>query len=365
MTKINSPFFINIDKISINFNNQNIQFLDNDLFQFEFIKPQNGFYHHTILVYYKMYPFGSISHKNLKNAHNSQFRINNRQLYIKGFSAITIDLFKYLDINDYSLSTFENSINTNIDLVTKFYSFCKSQAKMEKLSIKKGYADMIISNCMDRVLNINKNHDTIILKKKGKAVETRIENKTNEVTVKKLRGEIDKTYILESYSTVLDTNQDIYRIEQTINFHKLRRETHRHCYAKLGNPFIAISKTQYNKLSPYMKNQYKLVDSQLPKFFDLHLLEDRDFLFSFFAEFKIFDFTKILGKVKPKLLTIYNLKPMHRITATKTTTHYDGNEVIKIVTKTHTNIFDENLIDLYQEHIDVPEKRITSIDFFT
>lgn len=365
MTKINSSFFINIDKISINFNNQNIQFLNNDSFQFEFVKPQNGFYHHTILVYYKMYPFGTISHKNLKNAHNSQFKINNRQLYIKGFSAITIDLFQYLGITDYSLSAFENSINTNIDLVTKFYTFCKSVAKMEKLAIKKGYSDMIISNCKDRVLNINKNHDTIILKKKGKAVETRIENKTNEVQVKKLRGEVDKTYIIESYSTVLNTNQDIYRIEQTINFHKLRRETHRHCYAKLGNPFIAISKKEYNKLSPYMKNQYKLVDSQLPKCFDLHLLEDRDFLFSFFAEFKIFDFTKILGKVKPKLLTIYNVKPMHRITETKTTTHYDNGEVSRIVKTTYTDIFDESPIDLHQEALVIPDKKIIPIDFFT
>ena len=365
MTKINSSFFINIDKISINFNNQNIQFLNNELFQFEFIKPQNGFYHYTILVYYKKYPFGSISHKNLKNAHNSQFKINNRQLYIKGFSAIIIELFEYLKITDYSLSTFENSINTNIDLVTKFYSFCSSVIKMEKLSIKKGYSDMIISNCKDRVSNTNKNLDTIILKKKGKAVEIRIENKTNEVKVKKLNGEIDKTYILESYSTVLDTTKDIYRIEQTINFSKLRRETHRHCYVKLGNPFMSITKKEYNKLSPYKKNQYKLVDSQLPKCFDLNLLEDRDFLFSFFAEFKIFDFTKILGKVKPKLLTIYNLKPMHRITETKTSTHYNNEEVVKIVKTTYTHVFDDSPIDLYQEVLIVPEKKIIPIDFFT
>ena len=365
MTQTTSLFFINIDKISINFNNQNIRFLNNDIFQFEFVKPQNGFYHHTILVYYKKYPFGSISHKNLKNAHNSQFRINNRQLYINGFSTITIDLFKYLEITDYSLSTFENSINTNIDLVKKFYSFCKSVSNMEKLAIKKGYFNMIISNCKDRVLNINKNHDTIILKKKGKAVEVRIENKTNEVQVKIQRGEIDKSYILESYSTVLDTTKDVYRMEQTINFHKLRRETHRHCYAKLGNPFMAISKKEYNKLSPYLQRQYQLVDSQLPKCFDLHLLEDRDFLFSFFTEFSIFDFTKILGKIKPKLLTIHNLKPMRSITETKTTTHYSGDQVLKITKKRRIDIFNESLIDLNHEPIDVPEKNSIPIDFFT
>ena len=365
MTKNTTPFFINIDKIIFNFNNQAIEYFDNEIFKFEFVKPQNGFYHSTILVYYKNSPFGSISHKNVKNAHNSQFRINNRQLYISGFSSVTLELFEYLKITDYSLSTFENSINTNIDLVTKFYSFCSSVAKMEKLSIKKGYNDMIISNCKDRVLNTNKNNDTIILKKKGKALEIRIENKTNEVKVKKLRGEIDKTYIIDSYSTVLDITQDIYRMEQTINFHKLRRETHRHCYAKLGNPFVAIPKKEYDKLSPYLKRQYKLVDSQLPKCFDLHLLEDRDFLLSFFAEFKIFDFTQILGKVKPKLLTLYNLRPMKRITETITYIQYGGDEVLKTVKKKHLDIFEENPIDLYQEPIDVPEKKFIPIDFFT
>lgn len=365
MTKNTHPFFINIDKILLKFNNQNSNFLDNEIFQFQFVRPQNKFYDSTILVFYKNYPFGSISHKKLKNAHQSQLQINNRQLYIKGFSAIIIELFEYLNVTDYSLSHFENSINTNINLVNKFYSFCKSDEKMKKLAIKEGYYDMSISNCRNRVLNINKKHDTVILKKKGKAVETRIENKTNEVQVKKLRGEVDKTYILQSYSTVLDTTKDIYRIEQTINFHKLRRETHRHCYAKLGNPFMAISKKEYNKLSLYLKRQYQLVDSKLPKCFDLHLLEDRDFLFSFFTEFSVFDFTKIIGKIKPKLLTIRNFKPMRTITATKTTIHYDGDKIIKNVKKTRSDIFNEDPIDLYQEPIDVIEKRITSIDFFT
>ncbi|GGF15814.1 hypothetical protein [Flavobacterium limi] len=237
---------------------------------------------------------------------------------------------------------------------------------MEKLAIKKGYYEMIVSNCKDRVLNKNKKHDTIILKKKGKAVEMRIENKTNEVKVKILRGETDKTYIIESYENVLNTDQDIYRIEQTINFSKLRRETHRHCYVKLGNPFISIPKKEYKKLSPYMQNKFKLVDSQLPKCFDLHLLEDRDFLFSFFAEYKIFDYTQILGKVKPKLLTIHNLKPMKTIASKKTTTQYEVDGTVKRNTKKiYTNIFDENPIDLHTEPLNVPEKKIIPIDFFT
>ncbi|GGF29955.1 hypothetical protein GCM10011518_44010 [Flavobacterium limi] len=116
MTKKDLRFFINIDKIILNFDNQNANYTDNELFRFEFVKPYNGYYHSTILVYYKNIPFGTISHKNIKNANNSQFRVNNRQLYVKGFSLIIIDLFKYLNIKEFSLATFENSINCKFRL---------------------------------------------------------------------------------------------------------------------------------------------------------------------------------------------------------------------------------------------------------
>lgn len=154
-------------------------------------------------------------------------------------------------------------------------------------------------------------------------------------------------------------------MEQTINFGRLRRETHRHCYVKLGNPFITITKKEYRNLSPYLKSTFKLVDSQLPKCFELHLLEDRNFLLAFFDQFKIFDYTQIIGKVKPKLLTIYNLKPMRTIVSTKTTTHYMDSGVKKNVKKIYTDIFDENLIDLYSEPMAIPEKKVIPIDFFS
>ena len=359
-------FYINIDLILLNFNNKNIEFKSNNLFRFETLnRCQNGYYNSTILVYYLNIPFATISHENLNDRYNSQIKVVNRQLYIHGFSSILIHLLSHMEIDTYSVARFENSINTNLDLVSKFYSYFKTDKRIGLLNIKEGYYDMSITNCKDRVRNINHNLDSVYLKRKGKAVSTRIENKTNEVAIKIIRDKKDKSYIIQSYSNVLDIAKPIYRIEQSIDFKKLRNETARHCYSKLGNPFVCIGKREYNTLSPYMKRQYQLVESKLPKTFDLSLLEDRDFLLSFFVQFSVFDYTRLLGNVKPKLLTIHNLKPMHTVSVATTTYNYDGLVVSKKTKRVNKDIFDETGIDLYSvEFVQEIKKKSIPIDFF-
>lgn len=367
MLDLHLNFYINIDLIIMNFNNKNIEFISDNTYRFErLVRCQNDYYYSTIIVYYCNIPFATISHENLKDKYNSQIKVVNRQLYINGFSSILIQLLHHMRIDSYSVARMEISINTNMDLVSKFYSYFKTDKRIELLKIKTGYYDMSITNCTDRTRNINHHNDTIYLKKKGRAVATRIENKSNEVAIKIIRDKKDKTYVLQSYSNVLDISKPVYRMEQTIDFKKLRNETARHCYAQLGNPFICIGKQEYNRLSPYKKRQYQLVESKLPKVFDLTLLEDRDFLLSFFVEFSVFDYSRLLGNVKPKLLTIHNLTPMHTVTIPTTTTHYDGLLVTKKTKKVKKDIFDETGVDLYTlDFVEEIKKKGIPIDFFS
>jgi hypothetical protein len=168
----------------------------------------------------------------------------------------------------------------------------------------------------------------------------RIENKSVEIQTKIARKEIDKTYILNAYAPYLDATRDIYRMEMTLDFKKLRAQNHRHCYSKVGNPFETITKSEYKILSDYKKAQYHLVDSQLPKAIPLTLLRDQDFLFSFFAQYSIFNYTKIMSIKKPILLKILLLQPIAYVHHVTTITQYnvDEKKIIKYHIKSKSTV---------------------------
>jgi hypothetical protein len=234
------------------------------------------------------------------------------------------------------MALLELAVNTNFDLVSKWYTYFNNDSRTELLEIHPNYFEHVNTTSFKRRNNTMHNHDSVYIKKKRSAIQMRIENKTVEIQTKIERKEIDKTYILDAYATYLDVNKDIFRMEMTLDFKKLRAQNHRHCYSKVANPFETITKRVFNSLSTYKQNQYHLVDSQIPKTIPLSLLLDQDFLFSFFAHYSIFNYTKVMGNVKPKLLKLSLLQPIKQVYKTSTITQYGGvdDKIIKYHQKT-------------------------------
>lgn len=366
MTTNRHAFYLNIDKLTFNFDNRLSIFESNKSFEFTVMPvSQSKYYHETISVIYNGTYFGCFLHRNKDNAFNSQFKITNKALYDLPYNDIIEQLFNYLHITYYSMAKLELAVNTNSDLVSKWYTYFKNDKRKELLLIKPKYYEHINTSSFNRVNNINHNEDTIYLKKKRSAIEMRIENKSVEIQTKIDRKEIDKTYILRAYSPYLDVSKDIYRMEMTIDFKKLRAQNHRHCYSKLGNPFKTIPKAVFEKLTDYKKKQYHLVDSKLPKAIPLALLRDQDFLFSFFAEYSVFDYKKIMGATKPDLLKLSLLQPLAYVITTSTITQYSDvdDKVVKYHLRTKSTINVDVDLNLVPPLVNIKPKGLSLNDF--
>jgi hypothetical protein len=107
MTINTHAFYLNIDKLTFNFDNRLTKFKSNEAFNFETLPTSNSkYYHETISIFYKGEYFGCFFHRNKDNAFNSQFKITNKALYALPYNDIIEQMFQYLNIIYYTMAIF-------------------------------------------------------------------------------------------------------------------------------------------------------------------------------------------------------------------------------------------------------------------
>lgn len=349
MTNFQPNFFINIDKLIFNFNSE-ICFKNeptNPYFKIQSQKKRfNSLYRYSYSVYYNDVLFACINNSNFNDSTSSQLIIDNKALLTNDYIDVIKLFYTTYNITDFSLSILEIALNTNDNLLKKWYSFFKRD-KEYLLNIKKGYYEFPILHTSKSRFENNLSNDTIYIKKRGAAIEMRIENKSFEVATKINRGFRDKRYILDSYSDVLNLNTDVYRLEMIINFRLLRKASKSVVYCHNDNIYNIISVTEYNKLSDYKKRQYKAYSNQLPKTIDLDLLNDRDFLLSFFNNYSIFDYKKLI-LTTPKLLKFDNVLNILKSKPTREKDIELSESILKYNTNDLSDIF-ESICNKYND----------------
>lgn len=306
MSRKYTKFYINLDKLIYNIKQESFEFTDNSDFKFliDTTAKKNN-YKEFLYVTFQDNNFGYFQLYHRDNAHYHKFSLDNTALYRKDFNIVLEQLFNYLNILDFSESKMEIAINTNRAINLEWYDYEKKDTT-SKLKIKKRYYTHSRVECKDRAKDINKHYDSIYIKKRNSGIEMRLENKSNEIIVKKQRMETDKTYILDAYKPFLDTSKDVYRLEMTLDFNIIRRTQSTQRYSLRTNPLVVISAKQFKKLSKFKQNQFVRVTAKLSAV-SFASLTDESFLYSLFCEFSVFKHKLLLGNCKPQLFPIFNL----------------------------------------------------------
>lgn len=304
---------INIDKLKIQFNNKNIIFNDIKDFEFHTINDnKHSITHHkNILVKYKKKDFCYLLHKDKLRNEFSKINIINKVFYKDNFKNILLNFISIFNINDYKITLLEISINTNKNLTKCYYNnYVKNKIICDKNY--NSYSYLPTENRFTKVIS----SDTIYIKKEKSPIQIRIENKTNEIRKHSL-----KNYILKYYSeNGLSTNKDIYRLEITIDFVSLRRNSR---YIQYQNKMFfdnIISKNKYLKLTYLEQTKYNKVSIYNPYEIEINNINDEVYLASIFDYFSPFNY-QILIK-----LLINKINFENRMKETKSITKSNKND---------------------------------------
>lgn len=211
-------YVINIDKLKLIFNNENVDLKDKNGFEF-IIQTDNKYsvtHQKNILIRYKGNDFCFLLHKDKLRPNSSKLSLLNRILYLDDFHIILIKFLSHFNIIDYKITTLEVSINTNKKITRNYYIHYFNN----KIVCKNGFESFSYVPTENRFTNIVLN-DTIYIKKNKSPIEIRIENKTNEIN-----NHSNKQYILDYYNQRgLSTEKDIYRLEIKIDLVNLSGKT--------------------------------------------------------------------------------------------------------------------------------------------
>jgi hypothetical protein len=302
-------YVINIDKLKLIFNNENVDLKDKNGFEF-IIQTDNKYsitHQKNILIRYRGNDFCFLLHKNKLRPSSSKLSVLNRSLYIDDFNLILIKFLSHFNIIDYTISTLEVSINSNKKITRNYYTYYFNK----KIVCKKGFESFSYVPTENRFTNIVLN-DTIYIKKNKSPIEIRIENKTNEI---KLHS--NKQYILNYYNqSGLTIDKDIYRLEMKIDLVNLRRSSRYTQYQNNSKFDDIISEIKFSKLSYLEQGKYGKVSISNPYQIEIDNLSNEDYLISLFDYFSPFNY-EILIKPKTK---IQKIKFENRINKTKSTT---------------------------------------------
>lgn len=301
---------INIDKLKITFNNENRELKDEYGFKF-LLQPDSKYsltHQKNILIKYNDIDFCFLLHKNRLKPSYSRITLLNKVLYSCNFVDILNKFFSIFNIQSYKVSDLEISINTNKKLTRNFYNHYFKK----NIILNKGYTSKSYLPTENRFKDIVSS-DTIYLKKSVKSpIEMRIENKTIEI-----KDHSKKQYILNYYSDKgLSTINDIYRLELTIDFVRLRNSSR---YIKYQNNIFysdIITINEYSKLSYISQRNYSKVSFVNPYQIDINRLMSESYLLSLFDYFTIFNYQRL---VKP-IISIEKLIFENSITKSKPST---------------------------------------------
>ncbi len=297
-------YVINIDRIQLTFNNTDVKLRDKKDFTIHYLQPNKHTfsYKSNILIKYQDIDFIYLSHKLKLNESISVIKLLNNTLYTLDYNIILLDFINTFKIIDYKITDLEVCINTNTQLTTKYYK----SFKKDKIIFDKDYTnnDTFDFGQTKQLLTKDYNNRTFYIYKKNikktfRLLELRIENKTNEITDKNNY----KKYILDYYKNRgLGTTKNIYRMELTINFSKLRKTCYDTKYKDIydiNSPYI--TQTTFNKLSIDKTNYRKF------KFFkkyeiEIILLKDKDYLTELFNSFIMINYNILLETTTTKKL---------------------------------------------------------------
>lgn len=302
-------YVINIDKLKLIFNNDNVDLKDKNGFEF-IIKTDKKYlitHQKNLLVRYKGDEFCYLLHKHKLRPDTSNLTLQNKTLYIDDFQIILKKFLSYFNITDYKISLMEICINTNKQLTRNYYN----HKLKNKIVFEKGYT----SNCFlstDYRFTTFVVKDTIYIKKIKSPVEIRIENKTNEINCHS-----KKHYILDCYSQRgLTKEKDIYRLEMKIDLVNLRRGSRYIQYQNNSKFDDIISLNKYSKLTYLEQGKYSKVSISNPYEIEIDNLSNEEYLMSLFDYFSPFNYERL---IKPKT-KIEKIKFENRLNKTKLTT---------------------------------------------
>lgn len=302
-------YVINIDKLKLIFNNDNVDFKDKNGFEF-IIKTDKKYlitHQKNLLVRYKGDEFCYLLHKHKLRPDTSNLTLQNKTLYIDDFQIILKKFLSYFNITDYKISLMEICINTNKQLTRNYYN----HKLKNKIVCKKGFESFSYVPTENRFTNIVLN-DTIYIKKIKSPIEIRIENKTNEIN-----NHSNKQYILDYYNQRgLSTEKDIYRLEIKIDLVNLRRGSRYIQYQNNSKFDDIISLCKYSKLTYLEQGKFSKVSISNPYEIDIDSLSNEDYLISLFDYFSPFNYERL---IKPKT-KIEKVKFENRLNKTKSTT---------------------------------------------
>lgn len=302
-------YVINIDKLKLIFNNENVDLKDKNGFEF-IIQTDNKYsitHQKNILIRYKGNDFCFLLHKDKLRPNSSKISLLNRILYLDDFNIILIKFLSHFNIIDFKISTLEVSINTNKKITRNYYLHYFNN----KIVCKKGFESFSYVPTENRFTNIVLN-DTIYIKKIKSPIEIRIENKTNEIN-----NHSNKQYILNYYNQRgLTIEKDIYRLEIKIDLVNLRRSSRYIQYQSNSKFGDIISLDKYSKLTYLEQGSYSKVSISNPYEIDIDNLSNENYLISLFDYFSPFNYERL---IKPKT-KIEKIKFENRINKTKSTT---------------------------------------------
>lgn len=304
-------YVINIDKLQIQINtNAN---LNTDIKHPYSIATQHKTkfskdYKDSYVISYRNNPICYLYHINYLNKNISKLYFFNPLLYQTDYTTIIINLLTQLKAKDYSVSKLEIAINTNTNLLQRYYDkqtsnniIFKSQSKYSYKSYSYLPTEMRFS---DNILA-----DTIYIRKNSKEYKDnycRIENKTNEIYTSS-----NKHYILKSYRNRLDTDKDIYRLELCLDFIQLTNRSRNIHYKQLNfdsDPITAYKYKQLIKDDIVKENWFKPITLQKNYNIDISQLENESYLLSLFDYFAPFNYSTLI-KVKTSIaLTFTNIE---------------------------------------------------------
>lgn len=300
-------YVINIDKLKLIFNNDNIELKNKG--GFEFITQTDNKYSIThqknILVRYRGNDFCFLLHKDKLRPDSSKINLLNKTLYLYDFNIILTKFISLFNITDYKISILEISINTNKKITRNYYLHYFNK----KIICEKGFESYSYVPTENRFTNIVLN-DTIYIKKSKSPIEIRIENKTNEIENHSM-----KHYILNYYNQRgLTIGKDIYRLEIKIDLVSLRRSSRYSQYQNNLEFWDIISSNKHSKMSYLKQGKYSKVSISNPYEIDINRTNDEVYLESLFDYFSPFNYEKLIKFNTP----IEKIKFENRITKTRT-----------------------------------------------
>jgi len=301
---LSQPHFIHIDKL-------HIQIDDNSIINFELSHPfrlkqkdESDLVYKDVyeIQYYQNGIYNTIGYLNHQMRIKKQSNISNiyllNYLLYSDWLPLAKELLSQLKINDnYKVSGCEIALDTNENLIQLYYNLLING----QIILRDGYVNPVfIPEASNRFVKIGSKKldaDTIYIEKyngKGRINhynKTRIENKSAVIAKK------NKSYILTKLSKKLDTDKNIYRIEQVLNLCEYSKATRNNRYYEISNPYCkGISKHKYLKLSSGEKDKYEKHIIQIDySSIKIENLNNYHYLLVLFNHFTKFNFEFFLG----------------------------------------------------------------------